>query len=245
MMVYKISRPLRNGTLCLLALLLVSACGSLGTKKQVVKQEIAPTLMDTAKFLPVQEFDEKLGLHVQVNPVPNPYLEQKGRIHKDAVTYFIQARRYFKSEEFSKCNALLDDIIKLDSKLSGAWVMKADIASKQEQLDEARELLGKAITVNPQNVNAYIRLAKLQRLKGDFIGAQNTYAKALAVWPDFPEAHLNVGILYDIYLNHPILAQKHMEAYLYLTGGTDQQATTWANEVRARTGMKATYVMAE
>lgn len=242
---YAIKQSIYRGAVIACTLIVLSACGSLGSKDQAGKDKVAPTLMETSRFLPVQEFDEKLGVYVHANPTANPYLEQKGRIHKDAVNYFIQARRYFKSEEFIKCNALLDDIIKLDDSLSGPWIMKADIAIKQEKTEEAIGFLNKALLTNPGNVNAYIRLAKLQRLKGDFIGAQNTYAKALAIWPDFPEAHLNIGILYDIYLNHPILAQKHMEAYLYLTGDTDQQAITWVDEVRSRSGMKATYLKAD
>ena len=74
-----------------------------------------------------------------------------------------------------------------------------------------------AIRINKDNVNAYLRLALAQRELGEFILAQNTYSEALAIWPDFPEAHLNLSILYDLYLNHPIRAQEHMEAYQFLT----------------------------
>ena len=119
--------------------------------------------------------------------------------------------------------------------------MLGNIYEQSNQIDNALKMYDKAIQINPSNINSYLRLALLQREKGNFIAAQNTYADALSVWKDFPEAHLNLGILYDVYLNHPIRAQKHIEAYLFLTGNKNKEAIKWYEEIKSRTGLPDTY----
>ena len=65
----------------------------------------------------------------------------------------------------------------------------------------------------------------------------STYAEALSVWEDFPEAHLNLAVLYDIYLNDPLQAQQHMEAYQFLTEEKDAKTAEWLQEIQSRTGI--------
>jgi len=76
------------------------------------------------------------------------------------------------------------------------------------------------------------------RLQGKFIQSQNVYAKSLALWKDFPEAHLNLGILYDIYLNKPLAGQQHMEAFQFLSDSKKHEVTEWLSEIRTRTGVE-------
>ena len=95
----------------------------------------------------------------------------------------------------------------------------------------------KALEINRSNMNAWLRLAHALRVQGEFLKAQNVYAHALAEWKDCPEAHLNLAVLYDVYLNLPLRAQKHMEAYMFLTGGEDKKVTNWLMEIQKRTGV--------
>lgn len=220
-----------------LLVLAIVGCGSAGVKDEVQATEKL-TLLDTTPFIPVQEFDEKTSTYLPYEAQPNPYLVLKGRINKDAVTKFIQARRLFRAGNYKQVEVLLSEVVALDKKLSGPWVMRGDIEIKQEKLEPAIAHYAKAIEVNSSNINAYIKLAKTQRLLGKFLQAQNTYTDALKVWPDFPEAHLNLGILYDIYLNHPLRAQKHMQAYQFLTEDKDKEVAAWINEIQKRTGLK-------
>ncbi len=219
------------------AVLFIVACGSAGVKKDGDGAE-KPKLLDTTVYLPVQEYDEKNGVYLPYEAEENPYTSDKSRINKEVITTFIQAKRDFKSKNFSKAIGLLDQIIAQDDSLSGPWEMKGDIALIKNDRDKALEFYQKAKEVNAKNVNVYIKLAKLQREDGKFIVAQNTLTDALVMWRDFPEAHLNIGILYDVYLNHPLRAQKHMEAYVFLVEEPEPQAVTWLNEVKSRTGIK-------
>jgi len=219
---------------------LLVGCGSTGVKDSVDSAAAEPQLMDTIPFIPVQEYDEKTSAFLPYIARGNPYLALKGRINKHAVTKFIQARRLYKTKDFQQVEVIIDEIVEIDKKLSGPWVIRADIAVEQERLENAIQSYQKAIEINSSNINAYIKLAKTQRVSGRFIEAQNTYADALSIWPDFPEAHLNLGILYDLYLNHPLRAQRHMQAYQFLTDGKNQQVSAWIAEIQNRTGVKTT-----
>lgn len=193
-------------------------------------------LVQTEQYLPVQEQDEN-GLLLPYEAEPDPYAALKGRIDKESVTTYIDARRAFQAKKYDLADQLLSELTETEPKLSGPWVMRGDIATEQDQLDKAVEYYAKAVEVNDVNFNAWLRLAKAQRQRGHFTHAQNTYAKALDIWPDCPEAHLNLGVLYDLYLNQSLQAQAHMEAYALLSNNPNDKAAAWLEEIRNRTGV--------
>ncbi len=196
-------------------------------------------LVTTEQYLPVQERDET-GALLPYIAEENPYTQLRGRISKTAVTQYIEARRAFNAKNFNDAEKLLGQLVNEEPELGGPWVMRGDIASLNDDLDQAAEHYSKAIQVSPLNFNAYLRLAKTQRQQGRFNHAQNTYALALNEWRDGPELHLNLGILYDVYLNQPLQAQAHMEAYQLLSPDHNENAITWLKEVRQRTGVAST-----
>ncbi len=219
-------------TLFVLGLL---GCASGGPGSSMVAST-PPELASTLAYIPVPEIDES-GAVLPYEPQTNPYLSQRGRIDKESVLGFIEARRTLKAGDLERTRDLLLKLTVSDDELSGPWVMLGDIALEQDDYTLAAEQYLKAISINDSNVNAYLRLAKVQRLQGKFLVAQNTYARVLSIWPDFPEAHLNLAVLYDIYLNQPLRAQKHMEAYQFLTGSKNQVVAGWLDEIQQRTGI--------
>lgn len=205
-------------------------------------QEPAPLveLKPTEQFIPRLVKDAEGG-YVPYVAAKNPYLTQEGVISKSSVAMFITARRAYKAGEYDKAKASLSEITKRDESLAGPWVMLGNIYKKQGKYDDAESRYKRAIEINPLNVNAYIGLAYVQRVQGKYNQAQNTYFNALEVWKDFPEAHLNLAILYDIYLNQPVMAQKHMETYQFLTNYKDTKVAQWHDELQKRTGVQTLF----
>jgi tetratricopeptide (TPR) repeat protein len=215
---------------------LLSACGGNVKKTTTSASAPAPGLVSTQEFIPVPKVDKE-GNAIPYEARPNPYLQQKGRIKKESVDKFVNAKRALKFKQEAQAEKMLLDLTEADKNLSGPWVALGDIAIDRKNYDQAIEYFNKAIALNRHNMNAYMRLALALRLKGDFLRAQNVYADALRVWPDSPEAHLNLAVLYDVYLNHPLRAQKHMEAYQFLTAGQNKEVAGWLNEVQKRTSV--------
>lgn len=209
---------------------------SIKTTKLRQQHDKPAELTVSIQYIPQRTKNPETGLIEPYIAQLNPYTQQKGRVNASAVTSFISAKRAFQNGNYTQANELLKKVTQTDNELSGPWVLLGDIANKQKQFKKAIENYQKAIQVNRDNVNAYLRLAKLQRQLGKFIEAQNTYAKALSRWKDFPEAHLNLAVLYDIYLNKPLKAQRHLEAYQFLTSGRDKVRANWLAEIQQRTG---------
>ncbi|ROS01198.1 hypothetical protein EDC56_1626 [Sinobacterium caligoides] len=197
---------------------------------QPVVQEQNATLEPSKQYIP------KAGKNDVYTAMANPYLTLQGVIAKPSIELFIQARRALRKDQPEQARGFLKQLTEQDPSLSGPWVLMADIDRRAGQWVLAEQHYQAALAVNKGNVNAYIGLAKVQRQQGHFLAAQNSYVTALKLWRDFPEAHLNLAILYDQYLNLPLRAQRHMEAYLFLSVEADERVVAWLADLQQRTG---------
>jgi tetratricopeptide (TPR) repeat protein len=217
----------------------LQGCGSsLPKPDPVYTPKTTGQAVDTLTFIPQLKVDKE-GKTIPYEATENPYLKKRGKVDKLSVEKFIIAKRAVKSKDYDTAEKSLNDIIAVNKKISGPWVMLSDIALEQNDPEKAEQYLSRAIAINKHNVNAYLRLAKVKRILGQFKQAQQTYYDALSLWPDFPEAHLNLGLLYDIYMNETVKAQKHVEAYQFLTHGSNEQVAAWLEEIQNRTGVPA------
>ena len=225
-------------TLLLSTCFILYACGTTDTSpvsSTVNETDTGSTaLMATSQYIPKQKTNRK-GELIPYEPIDNPYLKRQPAVKKVHLALFLAAKRAYEKSNWDEAESILEDLVVQTNRLSGPWVMLSDIALKKNQLSEAHDHLKKAITINKKNINAYLRLAKIQRLQGDYIEAQHTYAQLLSIWPDFPEAHLNLGVLYDVYLNNPIQAKAHMQAYQFLAQKENEQVSLWIKEIQERT----------
>ena len=197
-------------------------------------------LADSAP-LPQQPYNPA-GQKMPYVPQPNPYTTPVAAAPAEVRQKFLIANYYFREGKQKAAQEHFRELTEKYPSLAGPWVKLGDIAEKDGKYDEAINNYKKAISVNKHNVNAYIALGLLQRRQGYFSDAQTTYLEALNVWKDFPEAHLNLAILYDLYMNRPEDAQKHYEAYCFLTGEKDDKVQKWLAEVKQRTGIESSFI---
>ena len=221
-----------------LFLLLLISCGSapIDDGKPVIYVPVTAEDTSTLVYVPTLKVNGK-GQRIPYQADVNPYLKRQGSVRSDSVESFIQAKRAFKASDFEGAKTILIGLTDSDKKLSGPWVMLGDIEVEKNNLDVAEQYFSKAILINKNNINAYLRLANVKRMQGDFSKAKSTYADVLSLWKDFPEAHLNLGVLYDVYLNDNVKAQKHIETYQFLTGGENDEVAQWLLEIQSRTGL--------
>lgn len=98
----------------------------------------------------------------------------------------------------------------------------------------ARDALQSAIEQDKSDAIAYNHLAIVQRNAGDFQQALENYRKAIEANPDYANAHLNLGILLDIYIQDLPGALQHYETFLQLTGGNNEQIDKWVIDIKRR-----------
>lgn len=210
----------------LLLLILVGCASGPGEKSRVEKDASAQAVAPAgASILPA-------------GPVtPNPYLQNKPSVSKQAQQHFADASRAMRNKQWAQAESLLQKVIAENAKLSGAYLNLGLVYRAQKEDKRAEQAFNDAIAANHTNLDAYNQLAILQRESGNFFGAETNYKKALSVWPFHPESHKNIAILYDLYMGKSTEALPHYEAYLQLLGGEDKQASSWIADLQRRLGL--------
>lgn len=112
------------------------------------------------------------------------------------------------------------------------WVQKSFAAlrelrpgrwAKAERHDGAAHAAGQ---LNRQGIAA--------RQQGDFAQARAAYEQAVAADANYAPAQLNLGVLHDLYLNHPDEALALYNRYLALTPAGDAAVARWVADVKKR-----------
>ena len=105
---------------------------------------------------------------------------------------------------------------------------------KLQQLEFAEQAFKQAIARNNKDAVANNHLGILQRQKGQFKEARTHYQRALAIDSDYASAHLNLGILFDIYLQDLKQALRHYQKYQALVSEEDTQVAGWIVDIQRR-----------
>jgi len=105
---------------------------------------------------------------------------------------------------------------------------------KLQKMDLAEQAFQEAISRSKKDAVAYNHLGILLRYKGQFEEARKYYQRAITIDSDYANAHLNLGILFDIYLQDLNLALKQYEKYQSLTGAEDKQVAGWIADIQRR-----------
>lgn len=131
-----------------------------------------------------------------------------------------------KRKNWQDAIVILDEVIAQSPDFSGAYLNKALSQYHLKQLDLATLSLQAEEKINVINPYRYNLQGVLAREQGKFIAAENHYQKALTLWPDYPAAHLNIAVLFELYRGEFVKARTHYQAYLLLKPD-DQQTKQW------------------
>ena len=170
------------------------------------------------------------GMVEAANRKRNGYLDQKqqrlANVPSYVITKYKQALTLMTKQEWLKAEKLFNEILVIQPQLSGAYVNKALIAIQQKNFSGADHQLDRALEVNALNPYAYQMKGRVARLTGDFEAAEKSYLKALDIWPEYPEAQVNLAILLELYRGRLLDARKYYSSYLELQAD-DQQVQRW------------------
>jgi len=170
----------------------------------------------------------------------NAYLEQEKRlmseVPNDVIITYQQALLLMGQHEWQAASVLFDHVIAKQPNLSGSYVNQALIltelsklqkqAKRTEQLNAAELWIDKAISVNSLNPYAQYAKGKTLQDKGLFEQAEQRYAEALSIWPNYAQAQLNMAILLELYRGKLLEAYPYYTAYLQ-QNMDDKQVQRW------------------
>jgi Tfp pilus assembly protein PilF len=134
--------------------------------------------------------------------------------------------------DYSNARKIFQQFIKDNPDLSGAYINLALIDYKQERYDQALKLIEIALSINPEKAEAFHLRAQLYLQQGKIKLARNDYEMAIKLKPDYTNAHYNLALLYDIYLQEIALAIEHYNIYLSLTTEKDTATREWVNHLQ-------------
>ena len=118
--------------------------------------------------------------------------------------------------------------------IGGAHANLGLILRNAGKLDESIAALEQAVKASPKQPVFFNQLGVSYRHKGQFAKAREAYETALALDAAYADAHLNLGVLLDLYLAEPTLALVHYERYLALAPGGDAAVGKWVADLKTR-----------
>jgi len=104
----------------------------------------------------------------------------------------------------------------------------------QSELEKAKAAFQASLKINPKNVVSLNHLGIISRGAGEFKQAQIYYEKALRIDPDYAYAHLNFGILLELYMGKLPEALEHYQQYQKLTPEEDVEVKKWIVDLGRR-----------
>ena len=139
-----------------------------------------------------------------------------------------------KSGNLDDARDLFLEVINKQPKLANAHVNIAIIFIQKESFSEAENSLNRALDIDPNNIYALNQLGYIFRTQGAFSKAEASYQKAININSNYANAHLNIGILYDLYLYDLNNAVEHYKIYNELSKEKDKQVEKWIFDLERR-----------
>lgn len=174
-----------------------------------------------------------------VKPVASPGQQGKPAGPAKAVTISGSDREQYRtaltalnngnSEQAAK---IFTDMISSNPDLAGPHSNLALIQYKNKKYVESFKLTEKAIQLNPKQAQAYNLRGQLNITAGKVHDAKSDYLKAVELKPDYANAHYNLALVYDIYLQEIELAIKHYQRYMSLLKQPDEPTKEWISHLK-------------
>ncbi|MCW8901033.1 MAG: tetratricopeptide repeat protein [Gammaproteobacteria bacterium] len=147
---------------------------------------------------------------------------------------YVDAVFEMKSGNTKSAQLLLTKVIQQQPDFSNAHVNLGILYIKMNMFEKAETSMQQALKISPDNIYALNQQGFLYRRKGDFSNAKASYEKAINIESGYANAHLNLGILYDLYLYNLEKAIKQYKIYNDLSKGNDQQVSKWIVDLERR-----------
>ncbi len=144
------------------------------------------------------------------------------------------ALNYLKVNKVNKAQKILEDIATKSPGLPGVHLNLALLYYHLKYFKRSRTELNKVFKVSNKNELAYNLSGSLYRQAGQFTLAKNSYSRSLKLVPDYADAHLNIAILFDIYLQNWTDAKQHYLRYLDLSNNNTKQVKLWLQDLELR-----------
>jgi len=158
-------------------------------------------------------------------PAPAP-------VNAEAQRAFDAARNALRAGRTADAERGFRELVTRYPELGGAHANLGLILRNAGKHEESVAALERATKASPSQPVFFNQLGVSYRHAGKFAKAREAYETALALEPNYADAHLNLGVLLDLYLGDNTLALVHYERYLALGG--DAAVGKWVADLKTR-----------
>jgi tetratricopeptide (TPR) repeat protein len=156
------------------------------------------------------------------------------KIPPSARAQYDEAIAAMRSGNIAQAKNILSNLTKAYPDIAGPYVNLGIIHFRADEIDQAEEAFKQALKVNPESAVSLNHLGIIYRGKGKFDEARSSYEKALEIDPNYAYAHLNYGILLDLYLGELDKALNHYQKFQKLAPQEDKEVEKWIVDLERR-----------
>jgi len=168
-------------------------------------------------------------------PIENPYLSTRSSVSASVSSRWEQVIEAMTAQNWQQAEMDLKWLVENSPELSGPKLNLGIVYLNLDKPDLAEQQFKAALQVNPSNGDIYNRYGLLLREQGRFNEAKALYIDALDIWPDNKDSHMNLAILYDLYLGQWDLALQHYQEVLRLSDEQSKKAVKgWLIDLERR-----------
>lgn len=131
---------------------------------------------------------------------------------------------YIHEGKVKEAQIVLQEVISRDDKFGRAHYLLGNAFTGDKKLSQAENHYKRSISLDPDEINAYLNLAAVYSRNGNMGGALSILENAIKQRPGYAESYKNAGIIVEK-MNKKAEAKKYYEEYIKLNpNGDDAEA---------------------
>ena len=201
-----------------LALLVLSGCASLPKLANADWANDAAVTESAAPQSPIEQLEQAAA----------------GPVDPRAQEEFESALAVLRSGELADAKTRFAKLSQRYPELAGPWVNLGYIHLHSGEIDAAEYHFAEALKANPQNCHALNQLGVIARRAGRFADAEKHYAACIDANPNYANAHLNLAILYELYMGRLGEALAAYNEYQLVLPEPDKKVGGWMMDLERR-----------
>ena len=136
------------------------------------------------------------------------------------------------AKKYDQASAALNQIMKNNTGFAEGWANLGLAELHGDNIAKAKSAANNALKLEPESAALYNLLGLIAVANGAFKEAEQHYARALQINPNFSNTQYNLGLLNDLYYQNLAQAIQHYERYLALINTADPDTEAWVAELK-------------